>query len=178
MSQLKPLIPIIAKHPCAFFGFTLFISAFSLASAFTAEIVFGLEPCIMCLYQRYPFALGIILGVAGLVLKRNPKAVQVLTSLCSINFLANSGVAFYHTGIERHWWLSVSESCSITPIDNEATPQTIFENIMSAPTGRCDEIPWADPLLGLSMANYNVVMCLGIAVLSLLFLIIYRKYRG
>ncbi len=31
---------------------------------------------------------------------------------------------------------------------------------------RCDEIPWADPILNLSMANYNVIFCLGLAVMA------------
>ena len=44
------------------------------------------------------------------------------------------------------------------------TPQSMLENILSAPTGNCAEIPWQDPILGLSMANYNVILCLGIAV--------------
>ena len=37
--------------------------------------------------------------------------------------------------------------------------QSWIDNIMSTPAGRCDEIPWQDPLLGLSMANLNMILC-------------------
>lgn len=41
------------------------ISAFALSMAFTAQYIFGLEPCILCLYQRIPYALVIALGLTG-----------------------------------------------------------------------------------------------------------------
>ncbi len=142
------------------------VSVFSLASALTAELLFGLEPCILCIYQRIPFVVAIILGVTGLLLRKNKQAAMLVIFLCSPTFLANSAIAFYHSGVERHWWRSFFEGCAVPDLSGDA--QSLLENILSAPTARCDEIPWADPMLGLSMANYNVILCFGLFVGCLL----------
>lgn len=120
----------------------------------------------LCIYQRIPFLLALLFSVAGLILckvKKDKKKSCALAGLMAANalvFLINSGIATYHSGVERHWWKSAVEGCAVPYLGDE--PQTILENILSAPTARCDEIPWADPLFGLSMANYNVALCLGL----------------
>ncbi len=152
--------------PVAMFGGITGVSFFALAAALYSEAFLGLEPCVLCIYQRIPFVIGIVIGIAGLVLRNKPKAVSALLSLLGLNFLVNSGIAFYHTGVEQKWWVSRVEGCAVPNFS--ADPQSMLENILSAPTGNCAEIPWQDPLLGLSMANYNVILCLGIAVVCLL----------
>lgn len=168
---------MLLQSPTVVFGFIAFISFFSLAMAFIAEGFFGLEPCVMCIYQRYPFAFGIVLGSLGLLKRRSIRAVKILLGLCSFNFLINSAMAFYHTGIEQKWWVSAVEACAIPAgfLEGEAAPQSLLENIMSAPTARCDVIPWQDPVLGLSMANYNVILCLGLSLLCALAILSGRK---
>lgn len=163
MNALKSLICRIVSQPALIFGLVLFVCLFSLVMAFTAEIFFGLEPCRLCIIQRYPFAVGAALALAGLA--GRGRFTFPLLGLLALNFLSNAGVAFFHTGVERHWWKSWDESCSLPPMK---AGQSFMENILSAPMGRCDEIPWADPLLGLSMANYNVLLCLGMAALCAL----------
>lgn len=146
-----------------FFLFIAVISFTALAIAFASEAFFGLEPCRLCIYQRWPFAVGIVLGVMGVFapLKR------VIAGILALNFLTNSGVAFYHTGVEQRWWQSAVDGCSITFFD-PTQGQSILENIMSTPMASCEDIPWQDPVIGLSMANYNVAFCLGLAGLCLL----------
>lgn len=148
------------------------ISAFALAAALISEVVLGLEPCILCIYQRIPFVIVIILGLAGLFLRKNGRATALITLLCGIAFLVNAGIAFYHSGVELHWWRSAVEGCAVNFESNE--PQSVLENILSAPTARCDEIAWSDPVLGLSMANYNFVLCLGLFMAYMLSLVARR----
>ena len=140
------------------------ISGLSLAAALTAQYVFGLAPCILCIYQRIPFIVAILLAALGFGLKklRKDNMVAPVIGLSGLVFLANSVIAFYHSGVERHWWPSFLEGCAVPDLGN--SPEDILKNIMNAPSVRCDEIPWADPILGLSMANYNVILCLGLAV--------------
>ncbi len=155
-------------------GFIAFISAFSLATAYTAQFGFGLEPCILCLYQRIPFALALILGLAGLALRNKGPAPLICIGLSAPIFLANAGIAFYHTGVEQKWWKSIFETCRVN-FDTDSG--NLLDAILKAPTARCDEIPWSDPIFGLSMANYNIALCFGMAVLcgASLFLIIRQK---
>jgi disulfide bond formation protein DsbB len=150
----------------------LSLSSFSLLAALFAEVYLGLEPCRLCIYQRWPFFITALLSLLGLLMQNHPKIVTGALSLSGGALFINSGIALYHSGVERHWWKSAVDGCAVPNLSGE--PQTILENIMSAPTARCDEIPWADPLLGLSMANYNVALCLGLAALCALS-IFYRK---
>ncbi|MCB9979366.1 MAG: disulfide bond formation protein B [Rhodospirillales bacterium] len=141
------------------------ISVFSLLSAFTAQYAFGLEPCILCLYQRVPFVLTTIFGLAGLVLARKGRvgAVSGMVGLSAAAFAVNAGIAFYHSGVERHWWRSAFEACRIGDFSADDA-QGLLDKIMKMPSVPCDSIPWADPVLGLSMANYNAMMCAGLAL--------------
>lgn len=169
---------ILEKMQSAVFtcGAVSALSFTALAAAFTSE-VFGLEPCILCVYQRYPYAIAMFLGLIGLALRKNSKAVGAILALCSLLFLGNSALAFYHSGVELHWWDSFSESCTIFQFDTEK--QSLLENILSTPLGHCDQIAWKDPVLGWSMANHNVVVCLLLAKFcSLASFMSFRKSRA
>lgn len=141
------------------------ICAAALAAAFFAEAVLLLEPCILCIYQRYPFAIAAVLALLGLFFRKARFGLFILIALV---LFVNSGIATYHTGVEQKWWESAVEGCKVTFDDPNSSPQTILENIMSAPTGHCDQIPWVDPVLGLSMANYNIPLCLILGVYAAL----------
>ena len=155
--------------PVTMLGGIAGVSLFSLTAALFSEVALGLEPCILCIYQRIPFVIGVLLGIAGLFLRNKPAALNALIGFLGLTFLVNSGIALYHTGVEQKWWVSAVEGCSVPSFSDE--PQSMLENILSAPTANCAEIPWQDPILGLSMANYNVLLCFGIfaaCVLSVL----------
>ncbi|MDH5722099.1 MAG: disulfide bond formation protein B [Alphaproteobacteria bacterium] len=159
------MISILSRHKLIL-GFAGLISALALAAAFGSEIFLGLEPCILCVYQRYPFAIVMFVSFVILaVFRKSDKVIRIGLVLCAIVMLVNSGIASYHTGIEQHWW-EMTESCdfNISKDENE----TWLENIMSRPMGRCDEIPWQDPFIGLSMANYNIGFCFGLFLLCLI----------
>ncbi|MDD3019648.1 MAG: disulfide bond formation protein B [Alphaproteobacteria bacterium] len=138
------------------------ISVLSLAAAFISQFGFGLKPCDLCLIQRVPFALNAGLGLIGMACLGWTRTVIGLSGLF---FLINSGVAFYHSGVERHWWKGFS-GCS-TP-DMSGSIEDLMARIQSTDVTRCDEIPW--DLFGLSMANYNVMMCLGLGVACFIYL--------
>ncbi|MBX2834364.1 MAG: disulfide bond formation protein B [Micavibrio sp.] len=147
--------------PCHTLVFLLVISLTALAAAFASEAFLGLEPCILCIYQRWPYAAVVAISGVALLAKRFKKAAIGLSGLA---MAINSGIALYHSGIERKWWDSGVAGCKV-PADFTGGTQSILENIMSAPTGNCSEIPWQDPLIGLSMANYNVIVCFGLFAL-------------
>lgn len=148
------------------------VSAFSLAAALTAQFGFGLLPCTLCLYQRVPFSINILLGLVG-GCSKNAKVTTYSIALSGMSFLINSGIAFYHSGVERKWWAGL-QGCS-TP-DMSGTIEEVMARIAATNVTRCDEIPWS--LFGLSMANYNVVMCLGLAILCGVYLLARRKAQN
>jgi disulfide bond formation protein DsbB len=136
------------------FGSIIGISIVALAGALVGQFVFDLPPCHLCILQRIPFVAVIILGLIGLFWARSR---LVMMSLSAVAFFVNSGIALYHTGIERNWW-SESSGCAVN-FDFEQSAQSLMEQITSAQVESCATIPWADPILGLSMANYNVLLC-------------------
>jgi len=166
--------------PVAMFSGIAGVSIIALVTALYSEVALGLEPCELCIYQRIPFVIGAIFGLGGLALRKKPQIVDALIGVLGVNFLVNSGISFYHTGVERKWWASAVEGCNanfgdLASADQSTSTQSILENIMSAPTGNCAEIPWQDPVIGLSMANYNVLLCLGIFVACALSVIVRSK---
>ena len=124
------------------------LSAGALGFALVSQYAFGLAPCVLCLYQRLPYAAALALGVLALPW---PAARPYLLALASIALTGNAGIAAFHVGVEQHWWQGLS-GCS-----GAAGARTLEEMrrlIQQAPIVRCDEVPWS--FLGLSMAGWNV----------------------
>lgn len=153
-------------------------SIFSLAMAYTAEFAFDLKPCILCLYQRIPFAIVIALGLIAFasikfIKDSKKRSAQIIVALMGLSMAANSALAAFHTGVEQKWWRFGEEGCAVPEFSED--PKTLIDHIMSSPSVSCDEIAWIDPILGLSMANYNIIWCLGLALLCLLNLRLKRR---
>ena len=129
-------------------------SAVLLIAAFGFQHIGGLAPCAMCLWQRWPHAVAIVAG--GLAQVSPVGAVVGLLSM-----LLGTGLAIFHSGVERDWWEGPT-TCTSGPVDG-LTPEELLAQILEAPIVRCDEIPWQ--LFGLSMANWNALACLGLAAL-------------
>lgn len=163
--MITHLTSALSHQRIPFFLFAA-MSAFALSTASIAQYAYGLAPCVLCIYQRWPYGIIIALALLGLCLtKTKPLAAKTTMGLISLTFAANAVIAFYHTGVERKWWPSFLEGCSIPKIEGNITD--VLAQIQAAPLVRCDEIPWTDPVIGLSMANYNVVLCLVLAVAAL-----------
>ena len=155
---------IVSNEKLMFIGLAV-LSAASLGMAFIAQFVFDLKPCNLCLIQRWPFVIIIAFGLIGYFLTNKPKIASLIMGLIGITFITNSVIAFYHSGVERHWWKSALEGCNVPKL--EGSSEDILKQIQSITEAvRCDEIPWADPILGLSMANYNVAFCLGLGLIA------------
>jgi disulfide bond formation protein DsbB len=125
-------------------------SAALLGGAFVFQY-FGYAPCKLCLWQRWPHAAAVLIGVAALIF--GGRLLPVLGGLAA---LTTAGLGLYHTGIERHWWQgpTTCTSGSIEGVD----PGALLEQILAAPIVRCDEVAWQ--LMGLSMASWNAVASL------------------
>ena len=129
----------------------IFFSVGALSVAYTAQYGFDYQPCILCLYQRVPYALTIILALAAIMMPRG-QGRNILTGLCVPVFAAGAALAFYHSGVEQHWWASAT-GCggSLVTEDTIADFQAALQQIPPKP---CDAIDWT--LFGLSMTVYNV----------------------
>jgi disulfide bond formation protein DsbB len=127
-----------------------------LIGALLFQYVGDMAPCKMCYWQRYPHVGAII--IAGIILITG---IGVFAVLGLLSALITAGIGGFHAGVERRWWEG-PQSCTSTSIDNLSTEELLAQ-IMSAPMVRCDEIPWQ--MFGLSMAGWNMVVSICLAVL-------------
>lgn len=136
-------------------GFSIFAMTFAL----TSQYAFGYAPCELCIYQRVPYICAILFGAIG-IFAHQPKIGLALTSFA---FFINTIIASFHVGVEQKWWEGLT-SCG----GNLSSAQSLEEMrnaIMNAPVTRCDEIAWQ--FMGISMAGYNVMLCLALALFAL-----------
>ncbi len=149
------------------------LSALILAAAFISQYGFGMQPCKLCLYQRWPYGLAIVLGGVLFFKSQDRLIAHILLALLAAVFLFNAGLAFFHVGVEYHWW-TFSSDCTATAIKPHASVDALLQALRAAPVVRCDE---RHPFLfGMTMAFYNVLICLGLA--GLVGLIWYRDQRS
>lgn len=127
-----------------------------LLGAFAFQHLGGLAPCKLCIWQRYPHAVAIMLGALVLFVP-----APALIALGAMAALATAGVGGYHVGVEQGWWQGPT-SCTSTGTGG-MNADALFDQIMAAPLIRCDDIAWE--FAGLSMAGWNMVLSLGFAVL-------------
>lgn len=130
------------------------LSAGALGFALISQIFFGLEPCILCKYQRIPYIATTLLASAGYFM--SPSAARRTVLLCALFFLLGAGVAGFHVGVEQKWWEGTS-SCG-SPLPLNASLEELERVIMAAPVVRCDAISFS--FLGVSMAGYNFLLSL------------------
>ncbi len=127
-----------------------------LIGALLFQYVGDMAPCKMCYWQRYPHVGAIV--IAGIILITG---IGVFAVLGLLSALITAGIGGFHAGVEQRWWEG-PQSCTSTSIDNLSTEELLAQ-IMSAPMVRCDEIPWQ--MFGLSMAGWNMVVSICLAVL-------------
>ncbi len=135
----------------------------ALAAAYIAEFVFGLEPCILCLYQRVPYAAAGILAILALGLPPRSGVRTASVALCGAVFLAGAGVAVYHVGVEQHWWTGTAACAGALPA--EMTVEALTAQLAAKPPKPCDQVDWT--LFGISFAGYNLMASLALAAFSL-----------
>lgn len=132
----------------------------AIASALIAEHLFDLEPCVLCLYQRIPYAVTGVLAALAIFLSARGYSPKGLIIACGFVFLAGSALAFFHVGVQQHWWGSVTVCGG--ELASGADVTDLAAQLDSAPRKPCDEVDWR--LFGLSMAGYNTLLSLAMSL--------------
>ncbi len=134
------------------------VAGTSLVGAFVGQYAFGLEPCVLCVWQRIPFAIAAAVALAALFLPLSARGRAVTVLGLSAVFAVNAGLAGYHVGVEEHWWGSIA-ACGVQDLR-----ELSFEAMASGATAwkPCDEVDWR--FLGLSLAGYNTLLSAGMAL--------------
>jgi disulfide bond formation protein DsbB len=129
-------------------------SAALLAGAFAFQYIGGMAPCQLCLWQRWPHAAAVLIGVLALIL-----GWRILALAGAAAALATAAIGAFHVGVEQKWWEGLA-SCTAGSIEGISTADLLDPNVVVAAPVRCDEIAWQ--LAGISMAGWNVIISLGL----------------
>ena len=127
--------------------------------ALVSQFGFGLHPCEMCYWQRWPHQAAIVLALLALLLNRNDKIMRALTLLAAIAIAVSGAIGIFHAGVEYGLWEGLT-TCSTS----HSGPISLDE-IMAAPIIRCDVAQWR--LLGIWLAGFNAIFSAAAAALVL-----------
>ncbi|WP_299783460.1 disulfide bond formation protein B [uncultured Roseobacter sp.] len=133
-------------------------SATLLIAAFAFQHLGGVPPCKLCIWQRYPHVIAIVIGLIALRVQSG-----ILIALGALAALLTAGIGAFHVGVEQGWWEGPT-TCTSGPVGG-LSADALLDQIMTAPLVRCDDIAWE--LLGISMAGWNALLSLGLVALWL-----------
>ncbi len=151
--------------------FYLLATATPLIVALLSQYVFGLHPCHLCIFQRIPYAVMIFFSLLAVIWPK-PRMLLITLFINIHAFLVDSGIAFYHVGVERHWW---GENGGCTANLKMDSIDALRASLIAAPAVRCDEVQFQ--LLGISMAGWNCIYCLVMAIFTIIVFIKYFKLK-
>ncbi|MBU6338450.1 MAG: disulfide bond formation protein B [Rickettsiales bacterium] len=140
--------------------FLLISSIAALCFAYISQYVFDMQPCVLCFYQRKPFFAIIALTSLTLIFFKSEKFKKISIYLCALLLLINIGIASYHVGVENKIFKGPT-TCSASQNLNEITDlEELKIAINNTKAIKCDEPAFI--FLGVSMAGWNVIYCLGL----------------
>ena len=150
-----------------YFKIIFLFSFIALISAFFIEYVLGHQPCSLCLIERIPYGLSIIILMGILLIKKNQKFLVLLLIL---TFAFSLAISLYHFGIEQNFFQE-SSVCGVKSLTESITKEDLLKQL-SEKTISCKDVTFR--IFGLSLTSINIVI-------SLLFIItllkIFKKYE-
>tara|TARA_A100001015_G_scaffold43332_1_gene47619 strand:+ start:182 stop:667 length:486 start_codon:yes stop_codon:yes gene_type:complete len=146
----------------------IFLFSFiALISAFFIEYVLGHQPCNLCLIERIPYGLSIIIITAIFLINKNQKFLVLLLIL---TFIFSFAISFYHYGIEQGFFQE-SSVCDVKSLPENITKEHLLKQL-SEKSISCRDVTFK--IFGLSLTSINIVI-------SFLFIItllkIFKKYE-
>lgn len=139
----------------------------ALAAALAIETWGGLAPCALCLLERWPYRVAIVLALLAVVLPA--RLARMLLVLAVLTLLADAVLAFVHIGVEARWWPSPLPECAAPRF----TGGSIAERLASMPAHPakpCDDPSYLIPGLPVSLAAMNFIYALLFAAVLAIFL--------
>ncbi|ARE38317.1 Periplasmic thiol:disulfide oxidoreductase DsbB, required for DsbA reoxidation [Rhodovulum sp. P5] len=121
-----------------------------LLGAFAFQYLGGLDPCEMCLWQRWPHAVALGLAIGAIAV-----GGRLLTLAGTLTMLVSTGLGVFHTGVERRWWPGPASCTGEAGGMAALTPEQMLNPALVEPVVMCDVVAWQ--MFGLSMASYNAL---------------------
>ncbi len=155
--------PTFRLYPLPFAWVALGLVAAAIAGALAFQAA-GIAPCELCLKERWPYYSGLALGALTVAVARRGPGAAAASCFTALALLFCGSAVFggYHTGVEWAWWAGPSDCTG--PLSRAGSMGDFMNQLQSVRVVRCDAV--AIRVLGLSLAGWNVVVSLAVAVLA------------
>ena len=137
--------------------FIFLVSIIALVSAFFIEYILGHQPCNLCVLERIPYFLAIVIVLF------NFKFIQfekIFILLLTIIFLASTILSLYHLGIEQGF-IEESLVCDLKSGSNLLSKEEILKQFQEKSVS-CKDVTFK--IFGLSLTSYNILLSLLITI--------------
>ena len=145
----------------------IFVSL-ALVSAFVIEYKLGHQPCRLCLYERIPYFLSVVLILKIFFIKGYEKITFLILALI---FVFGSLLAFYHFGIEQGFFKE-SLACTVKSLSETMSKEEILEQLKQSTIG-CKDVNFR--IFGFSLASINTIFSIFLSAIFIKILINYGK---
>ena len=149
-----------------FLIFILAIIALTIISALIIQYWLGHEPCKLCLYERIPYFLSMLLIIKIIFIKKYEKITLLILFLV---FMSSAVLAFYHFGIEQGFF-SESLACTSGDLSKTLSKEELLQQLKLNSIS-CKDVSFR--ILGLSLAAINTIFSL---ILSVIFMQMFINY--
>ena len=146
----------------------LLFSIFALLAAYFIQYALGHQPCNLCLIERIPYILTIIIITLILIFKKFEKIFLLLLTLI---FVAATLISFYHFGIEQGF-IKESLVCDLDDQTNSFTKEDLLKELKTK-TISCKDVTFK--IIGLSLTSINIIISLILSVITLKLFLNYEK---
>ena len=148
----------------------LIFNIFILFAAYFIQYVLKHQPCNLCLIERIPYILSIIVILICLFTKKFERIFLIILSLI---FFSATLIAFYHFGIEQGF-IKESLVCDLNNESNNLSKEVILSQLKDIPVS-CKDVTFK--IFGLSLATFNIFITLILGVITTKLFITYEKNR-
>tara|TARA_B110000116_G_scaffold131253_1_gene113907 strand:+ start:636 stop:1121 length:486 start_codon:yes stop_codon:yes gene_type:complete len=145
----------------------LLFSIFALLTAYFIQYVLDHQPCNLCLIERVPYILTIIIITLTLIFKKFEKICLIILALI---FVSAMFISIYHFGIEQGF-INESLVCDLKNKSGSLTTEDLLKELKEK-TISCKDVTFK--IFGLSLATINIIISL---ILSIIITKIFFNYE-
>jgi disulfide bond formation protein DsbB len=137
------------------FRLILIACAAVVGAALGSQFIGGLQPCELCLYERWPYYAALLIAALGYSI-HYPAPRRVAMIALVLLFAASTVLAGYHVGVEQHW-IAGPTACT-GGIGGASSPEQLLQMLQSRQPVQCDVVQWS--VFGVSLAGLNLIASL------------------
>ena len=147
------------------------ISLISIISAYFIEYILGHQPCNLCLIERIPYGLSIILIILNYTFRKNEQFIILLLILV---FAFSFIISFYHFGIEQNFF-EESAVCGLKNASDIISKEELLKQLQLK-TISCKDVTFR--IFGFSLTTINIIISLFLTILLTKIFVNYEKFKN